>query len=104
MSNTYTGLSSTTRLASSGTAAHGGLFALNRLVASKNGGGGRNYNDSSDYTANLRRNAIGKSSYANSSNTQVTNYTDGANKNTVTQATRKARSGGSVAPAKKGAK
>ena len=74
MSNTYTGLSSTTRLASSGTAAHGGLFALNRLVASKNGGGGRNYNDSSDYTANLRRNAIGKSSYANSSNTHVTNF------------------------------
>ena len=91
------------KLTSSSTAAHGGLFSLNRLVAAKDAGGGKNYNDSSDYTANLRRNAIGKSSFAGLSNTQVTNYTDSGSTNTANQALRKARSGGSVAPAKKGA-
>ena len=78
----------------------GGSWALNRLTAVKDAGGGKNYHPASSYTEQLRRNAIGKSTYGSA---KTTNYADGANKNTIAHRLQKARSGGAVAPAKKGA-
>jgi hypothetical protein len=77
------------------------MFSLSRQVWTKDAGGGVNTYQSSDYIRMKKMNAIGKSSF-------VTNSTDkiafsGVNKNTVTHQRRFVRSGGTVAPAKKGA-
>lgn len=77
------------------------MFSLSRQVWTKDAGGGVNTYQSSDYIRMKKMNAIGKSSF-------VTNSTDkiafsGVNKNTVSHQRRFVRSGGSVAPAKKGA-
>lgn len=76
------------------------MFSLSRQVWAKDAGGGVNTYQSSDYIRMKKMNAIGKSSF-------VTNSTDkiafsGVNQNTVTHQRRFVRSGGSVAPAKKG--
>jgi len=102
------------RLTSSINANRGGMFALNRLAAKKDSGGGKSFHPASSYTEQLRRNAIGRSSYKTPvfnaagvitgyANTQSTNYTSGANKTTVNRHLARARGGGAIAPAKKGA-
>jgi len=69
----------------------------------RQGGGGKNWYDLSDVTAQRRRMAIGKNARRlGLSQGQPSAYAI-ANVNTVNTAIRRVRSGGSVAPAKKGA-
>ena len=101
-----------------GSAFGGSMFARARQVYTKDAGGGQAYHDSSAYIALKRNNAIGKSS------TQLATSNDGilgmpatcqnsegclafksnqGNRNSIKSAVNKVRSGGCVAPAKKGA-
>lgn len=79
------------------------MFSIARQVWKKDAGGGVNTFQSSDYTQMKRLNAIGKSSNPsappanNSFSTQ-----DTVNRNVVNHQRKFVRSGGSVAPAKKG--
>jgi hypothetical protein len=79
------------------------MFSMARQVWKKDGGGGVNTYQSSDYIQLKRLNAIGKSS--NPSNPPTANsFSTGnnVNKNVVNHRKKFVRSGGSVAPAKKG--
>ena len=92
----------TNKLTSNSNNSTGNFWSMNRLVSTKDAGGGKGYFDSSTRTEQLRRNAIGK---GQSGNKEITSYGVGpATSNTANQALRRARSSGSVAPAKKGAK
>ncbi len=73
------------------------MFSIARNVYKKDAGGGQNFFDSSQLTYLKKNNAIGQSSI-----TQSNLAFSGVNKNTSKQAIRKVRSGGSVAPKKKG--
>ena len=73
------------------------MFSMSRNVYSKDGGGGKNYNDSSQYTYLKKINAVGKATYTNG-NLAFSSQ----DKNKVRQSIRKARSSGCVAPKKKG--
>ena len=85
------------------TMSQGSMLSNAKMVYNRQGGGGKNWYDSSDVTAQRRRMAIGKNtSRTGLSDVQPSSYAS-ANVNTVASAKRRARSGGCVAPAKKGA-
>ena len=73
------------------------MFSIARSVYSNDAGGGQNFFDSSQHTYLKKNNAIGKSSYTNN-NLAFSSK----NNNDVRSSLRKVRSGGSVAPKKKG--
>ena len=102
-----------------GSALGGSMFARARQVYTKDAGGGEGYHDSSSYIALKRNNAIGQSSlYTSKSKDGTLNMpstcqnsggclafkSNQGNRNSVKSAVNKVRSGGCVAPAKKGAK
>lgn len=76
------------------------MFSLGRQVWAKDAGGGVNTYQSSDYIRMKKMNAIGKGSNVTTSTAKIS--FSGVNKNTITHQRRFVRSGGSVAPAKKG--
>jgi hypothetical protein len=76
------------------------IFSLSRQVWTKDAGGGVNTYQSSDYIRMKKMNAIGKGSNVTTSTAPISFAN--VNKNTVTHQRRFVRSGGSVAPAKKG--
>lgn len=85
------------------TMSQGSMLSNSLMVYSRQGGGGKNWYDSSDVTAQRRRMAIGKNASRHGlSQGQPSAYAM-ANVNTVNSAVRRVRSGGSVAPPKKGA-
>ena len=85
------------------TMSQGSMLSNATAVYNKNGGGGKNWYDSSDIIAQRRRIAIGKNASRRGLTTgQPSSYAT-QNVNTVNSAKRRARSGGYVAPAKKGA-
>ena len=85
------------------TMSQGSMLSNALMVYSRQGGGGKNWYDSSDVTAQRRRMAIGKNARRlGLSQGQPSAYAM-ANVNTVNSAVRRVRSGGSVAPPKKGA-
>jgi len=73
------------------------MFSMARNVYKKDAGGGQNYFDSSQYIYLKKNNAIGQSSYT--TNNLAFSSKDN---NVVKQSLRHVRSGGSVAPKKKG--
>ena len=85
------------------TMSQGSMLSNSLMVFNRQGGGGKNWYDSSDVTAQRRRMAIGKNARRlGLSQGQPSAYAM-ADVNTVNSAVRRVRSGGSVAPAKKGA-
>jgi hypothetical protein len=101
-----------------GSALGSSMFSRARKVWSNDAGGGQNYNDASSYIALRRNNAIGKSSTnTHYSKDGLINYkstcnnpqgclafkSNQGNRISVKSAVNKVRSGGCVAPAKKGA-
>ena len=85
------------------TMAQGSMFSNARKTYNKDGGGGQNWYSSSDVTALKRINAIGKSSTRiGLKNTDKLSYRSQDN-NLKNSALRRCRSGGCVAPKKKGA-
>tara|TARA_A200000113_G_C8666951_1_gene291023 strand:+ start:81 stop:467 length:387 start_codon:yes stop_codon:yes gene_type:complete len=85
------------------TMAQGSMLSNAKMVYNRQGGGGKNWYDSSDVTAQRRRMAIGKNaSRLGLNNGQPSSYAT-QNINTVRSAKQRVRSGGCVAPAKKGA-
>lgn len=85
------------------TMSQGSMLSNALMVYSREGGGGKNWYDSSDVTAQRRRMAIGKNARRlGLSQGQPSAYAM-ANVNTVNSAVRRVRSGGAVAPPKKAA-
>lgn len=85
------------------TMSQGSMLSNSLMVYTREGGGGKNWYDSSDVTAQRRRMAIGKNARRlGLSQGQPSAYAM-ANVNTVNSAVRRVRSRGSVAPPKKGA-
>jgi hypothetical protein len=85
------------------TMSQGSMFSNARQIYIKDAGGGENWYSSSDVTALKRNNAIGKSSTKTSlANNAKLSYRSQDN-NLKNSAIRRCRSGGCVAPKKKGA-
>ena len=83
------------------TMSQGSMLSNALMVYSRQGGGGKNWYDSSDVTAQRRRMAIGKNaSRLGLNNGQPSSYAT-QNINTVRSAKQRVRSGGCVAPAKR---
>jgi hypothetical protein len=90
------------------TMAQGNMFSMFRKAYIKNSGGGQGFFDASQYTNLKTINATGKSSTnaLNSHNNKISSNVmsfSGVDSNSVREGKRYCRSGGSVAPKKKGA-
>ena len=91
------------------TMAQGNMFSMYRKAYVKKAGGGEGFFDASQYIELKKINATGKSSTnatgTNSTGTNVANLMSfsGVDPNSVRDGKRKCRSGGCVAPKKKGA-
>lgn len=85
------------------TMSQGSMLSNAIMVYNRQGGGGKNWYASSDVTAQRRRIAIGKNAYRLGIQQGQPSAYAMANVNTVNSALKRARSGGYIAPAKKGA-
>lgn len=83
------------------TMSQGSMLSNALIVYRLQGGGGKNWYDSSDVTAQRRRMAIGRNARRYGLSQEQPSAYAMANVNTVNSAVRRVRAGGSVAPPKK---